>query len=118
MTKFERFYRHTLVCIRCKKYGHHVTKCRKKEKDKERKEETKKIDIKPVSLQDLMTKAKMVKQEIKEIKEENSIDINEQNIVEIINFKEFSNATDRKFDDDDGNKQNYLSLINRIIFQK
>ena len=56
-----------IVCIRCKKYGHHVTKCRKKEKDKERKEKTKKIDIKPVALQDLMTEVKMIKQEIKKI---------------------------------------------------
>ena len=56
-----------IVCIRCKKYGHHVTKCRKKEKDKERKEKTKKIDIKPVAVQDLMTEVKMIKQEIKKI---------------------------------------------------
>ena len=41
-----------IVCIRCKQYGHHVTECRKKEKDKERKEKT------AVSLQDLMTEAK------------------------------------------------------------
>ena len=58
------------------------------------------VEIKPVALQDLMTEAKMVKQEIKEIKEENS--------------------TDRKFDDDDndGNRQNFLSLIDRVIFKK
>ena len=74
-----------IVCIRCKKYGHHVTECQKKEKDK--KEETKKIDIKLVSLQDLITEAKMVKQEIKE---DSSTDINEQNIAEIINLKENS----------------------------
>ena len=37
-----------------------------------------------------MTEAKMVKQEIKEIKEDNSTDIDEQNIAEIINLKEFS----------------------------
>ena len=37
-----------------------------------------------------MTEAKMVKQEIKEIKEDNSTDINEQNIIEIINLKELS----------------------------
>ena len=80
----------TIVCIRCKKYGHHVTECQKKEKDKERNEKTKKIDIKPVSLQDLMIEAKMIKQEIKDIKEDNSIDINEQNIAEIKNLKEFS----------------------------
>ena len=59
------------------------------------------VDIKPVTLQDLMTEAKMVKQKIKEIKEENSTNINEQNIAEIINLKEFSKYTDRKFDDDD-----------------
>ena len=38
-----------------------------------------------------MTEATMVKQEIKEIKRDNSIDIDEQNIAEIINLKEFSN---------------------------
>ena len=65
-----------------------------------------------------MTEAKMVKKEIKEIKEENSTDINEWNIAELINLKEFSNPTDRKFDDDDGNRQNFLSLIDRVIFQK
>ena len=48
-----------------------------------------------------MTKAKMVKKEIKEIKEENSTDINEWNIAELINLKEFSNPTDRKFDNND-----------------
>ena len=47
-------------------------------------------NIKLVTLQDLMTEAKMVKQEIKEIKEDNSTDIDEQNIAEIINLKEFS----------------------------
>ena len=36
-----------------------------------------KIDTKLVTLQGLMTEAKTVKQEIKEIKEDNSIDINE-----------------------------------------
>ena len=77
------------------------------------------VDIKPVTLQDLMTEAKMVKQKIKEIKEENSTNINEQNIAEIINLKEFSNPIDKKFDDnDDDNRQNFLSLIDRVIFQK
>ena len=47
-------------------------------------------NIKSITLQDLMTEAKMVKQEIKEIKEDNSTDIDEQNIAEIINLKEFS----------------------------
>ena len=37
-----------------------------------------------------MTKAKMVKQEIKEIKKDNFIDINEQNIAELINLRELS----------------------------
>ena len=113
-----------IVCIRCKKYGHHVTECRKKEKDRERKEKTKKIGIKPVSLQDLMTEAKMIKQEIQEIKEENSTNINEQNITEIVNLKEHSKpmidppSLEEDILDNDNNKQNILSLINRVIFQK
>ena len=37
-----------------------------------------------------MTEVKMIKQEIKEIKEDNSTDINEHNITEIINLKEHS----------------------------
>ena len=77
-----------IVCIRSKKYGHHVIECRKKEKEKEKtKNKQDRIDIKLVSLQDLMTEAKMVKQEIKE---DNSTDINEKNIAGIINLKEFS----------------------------
>ena len=44
------------------------------------------VDIKPVTLQDLMTKVKMIKQEIKE---DNSTDIDEQNIAEIVNFRDF-----------------------------
>ena len=70
-----------IACIKCRKYGHHVTDCRKKEKEKakDKKEKTKvkqdRVDIKPITLQDLMTEAKIVKQEIKEIKEENSTDI-------------------------------------------
>ena len=75
-------------------------------------------EIKPVNLQDLMTEAKMVKKEMIEIKEENSTDVNERNIAELINLKKFSNPTDRKFDDDDGNRQNFLSLIDRVIFHK
>ena len=72
-----------------------VEKEKKTKKGKDKKEKTKKkqdgIDIKPLTLQDLMTEATMVKQEIKEIKRDNSIDIDEQNIAEIINLKEFSN---------------------------
>ena len=89
------------------KYGHHVTECGKEEKDK--KEKTKKkqdrIDIKPVTLQDLMTKAKRIKQEIKE---DNSTDINELSKL----------MTDKDILDNDNNKQNFFSLIDRVIFQK
>ena len=48
-----------------------------------------KIDIKSVTIQDIMTKVKLVKQEIKEIKEDNSTDIDEQNIAEIVNLRDF-----------------------------
>ena len=59
----------------------------KKERTKMKQDGT---NIKPVTLQDLMTEAKIVKQEIKGIKEDNSTDIDEQNIAEIINLKELS----------------------------
>ena len=85
-----------IACIKCGKYWHHAMECEKGEKAKKRKdkkEKTKKkqegVDIKSVTLRDLMTKAKMVKQEIKEIKEDNSTEINKQNIVEIANLKYF-----------------------------
>ena len=79
---------------------------------KDKKEKTKKkqigIDIKLVTLQNLMTEAKMGKQEIKE---DNSIDIDEQNITEIINLKEFSKPMidPPLLEKDDGNRQNFLS---------
>ena len=96
-----------IVCIKCMKYGHHVTERGKEEKDK--KEKTKKkqdrIDIKPVTLQDLMTEAKRIKQEIKE---DNSTDINELSKL----------MTDKDILDNDNNKQNFFSLIDRVIFQK
>ena len=84
------------------------------------------IDIKLVTLQDLMTEAKMVKQEIKDIKEENSIEINEQNIVEIINLniKELPKpmidppSLIKDIFNNDNNKHNFLSLVDRVIFQK
>ena len=81
-----------VVCIKCKNHGHHIKECGKKEKVKKEKTERKqeRIDIKLVTIQYLMTKVKMRKQEIKEIKEDNSIDINEQNIKEIVNLKDFS----------------------------
>ena len=126
-----------IVCIKCRTYGHYATECEKEEKakkEKDKKEKTKKkqdgVDIKSVTIQDLMTEAKIVKQEIKEIKEDNSTDINEQNIAEIINLKEFSNPmtdppdppTDKEVTDInvsnknkiDSNRQNSLSLIRDI----
>ena len=127
-----------IACFKCRKYGHHATECGKREKakkEKDKKEKTKKkqdgIDIKPVTLPDLMTEAKIVKQEIKE---DNSIDIDEQNIAKIINLKEFSNPmtdppnppTDKEVTNInvsnnnkiDSNRQNFLNLIDRVIFQK
>ena len=66
-----------------------------------------------------MTEAKMVKQEIKE---DNSTDINEQNIAEIINLKEFSkpmiDPPPLEKDVSNNNRQNFLSLIDKVIFQK
>ena len=71
-----------------------------------------------------MTEAKMVKQEIKEIKKDNSIYINEQNIAELINLRELSKpmigppSLEENILDNDNKKQNFLSLIDRVIFQK
>ncbi|KAK9997115.1 hypothetical protein SO802_021801 [Lithocarpus litseifolius] len=80
-----------VVCIKCENHKHHVKECGKKEKVKKEKTERKqeRIDIKSVTIQDLMTRVKMIKQEIEEIKEDNSTDINEQNITEIVNLKDF-----------------------------
>ena len=114
----------SIACIKWRKYGHHATECEKDKKGKDKKENTKKkqigIDIKPVTLQDLVTKAKMLKQEIKEIKEDNSTNIDEQNIVEIINLKEFSKPMidPPLLEKDNDNKQNFLRLIDWVIFQK
>ena len=86
MLKLRDFIEIPIACIKCRKYGHHVTECEKGKKDK--KEKTKKkqdgVEIKPVTLQDLMIESKMVKQKIKE---DNSTGIDEQNILEIINLK-------------------------------
>ena len=109
-----------IACIKCRKYGHNVTECRKKVKEKTKKKQDK-VDIKPVTLQDLMTKAKMIKQEIKEIKKDNSTDINEQNNAEIINLKELSKPMTKLpllEKDNDNIKQKFLSLNDRVIFQK
>ena len=78
-----------ITCIKCRKYGHHVMERGKGEKVKKEKTKMKQdgTNIKPITLQYLMTEAKIVKQEIKE---DNSTDIDEQNIAEIINLKEFS----------------------------
>ena len=99
------------------------------------------VDIKPVTLQDLMTEVKIVKQEIKEI---NSTNIDEQNIAKIVNLKDFPKPltdspitiiimidpldppTDKEVTDInvsnnnkiDSNRQHFLSLIDRVIFQK
>ena len=63
LLKLKDFIEIPIACIKCKKYGHHVMECEKGKKDK--KEKTKKkqdgINIKPVTLRDLMTEAKMVK---------------------------------------------------------
>ena len=103
---------------------------KKANKEKEQKRKTKKkqdgVNIKPVTLQDLMTKVKMVKQEIKE---NNSTNINEQNIAEIVNLTCFPTTdiimTDPPLEKEishdqeiDHNKHNILSLIDRVIFQK
>ena len=71
-----------------------------------------------------MIEAKMVKQKIKEIKEDDSTDINKQNIVEIINLKEFSKpmteppSLEKDNLNNDSNRQNILGLTNEVIFQK
>ena len=51
-----------IVCIRRRKYGHHVTDCRKEEKDKKEKDKKEKIkmkqdkvDTKLITLQELVT---------------------------------------------------------------
>ena len=115
-----------IVCIRCRKYGHHITNCRKEEKAKKEKDKKEKIKIKQdkklITLQELVTVAKMIK---RKIKEDNSTDINENNIAEIINLKEHSkpmtdppSLVEEDILDKDNNQQNILSLINRVIFQK
>ena len=52
-----------VVCIKCRNYGHHATECEKGKKNKKEKTKKKKdgVDIKPVTLQDLMTEAKIIK---------------------------------------------------------
>ena len=74
-------------------------------------------NIKPVTLQDLMIEAKIVKQEIKE---DDSMDIDEQNIAEIINLKEFFKPMidPPLLEKDYGNRQNFLSLVDKVIFRK
>ena len=65
-----------IACIKCRKYGHHVTEYGKWEKTKKEKTKMKQdgTNIKLVTLQDLMIEAKIVKQEIKE---DNFTDIDE-----------------------------------------
>ena len=80
----------------------------KKERTKMKQDGT---NIKPVTLQDLMIEAKIVKQEIKGIKEDNYTEIDEQNSAKIINFKELSKPMidPPLLEKDDGNRQNFLS---------
>ena len=64
-----------------------------------------------------MTEAKIVKQEIKE---DNSTNTDEQNIAKIINLKELSKPMidPPSLEKDVYNRQNFLSLSDRVIFQK
>ena len=135
-----------IACIKCRKYRHHATECGKGEKAKkwkDKKEKTKKkqdgVDIKSITLQDLMTEAKIIKQEIKE---DNSTNINEQNIAEIVSLKYFprplinspiigiimteppdppsdkevTNINVSNNNEIDSNRQNSLSLTDIVIF--
>ena len=91
-----------------------------------------------------MTEAKIVKQEIKEIKEDNSTNIDDQNIAKIVNLKDFpktftdslvigimmANSPDSPIDKEvtdinisnnnkiDSNRQNFLSLIDKVIIKE
>ena len=82
-----------------------------------------------MTIQDLMTEVKLVKQEVKEIKEDNSIDIDEQNIAEMVNLRDFPklltdflvtdiNDSNNNKIDINHNRPNFLSLIDKVIFQK
>ena len=68
-----------------------------------------------------MTETKMVKQGLKE---DNSIDINEQNIAEIIKLKEFPKpkteppSLEKDNLNNDSNRQNILSLTNTETINK
>ena len=135
-----------IACIKCRKYRHHAMECGKGEKAKkwkDKKEKTKKkqdgVDIKSITLQDLMTEAKIIKQEIKE---DNSTNIDEQNIAEIVSLKYFprplidsaiigiimteppdppsdkevTNINVSNNNEIDSNRQNSLSLTDIVIF--
>ena len=76
-----------------------------------------------------MTEVKLVKQEVKAIKEDNSIDIDEQNIAEMVNLRDFPklltdflvtdiNDSNNNKIDINHNRPNFLSLIDKVIFQK
>ena len=70
LIKFKDYIDIHITCIKFRKYWHHATECEKGKKDKKEKKKIKQdvTNIKSITLQDLMTEAKMVKQEIKEIK--------------------------------------------------
>ena len=69
-----------------------------------------------------MTKAKTIKQEIREIKEDNSTDINEHNIIEIVNLKEHSKpmidppSLEEDILDNNNNKQNILRILVLLVY--
>ena len=71
-----------------------------------------------------MTEAKRIKQQIREIKEDNTTDIDKQNIAKIINLKELPKpvidppSLEKDILDNNNNKQKFLRLIDRVIFQK
>ena len=83
-----------------------------------------KVDTKLITLQELVIEAKMVKQGIKEIKEDNSTNINKQNIVEIINLRKFYKpiteppSLEKDNLNNDSNRQNILSLTNTETINK
>ena len=87
-----------------------VEKKKRPRKKKDKKEKIKiKQDKKLITLQQLVTEVKTIKQEIKE---DNSTNINEHNIAEIINLKEHSKpmidppSLEEDILDNDNNKQN------------
>ena len=67
-----------------------------------------------------MTEVKLVKQQVKEIKEDNSIDIDEQNIAEMVNLRDFHKPlTDFLVTDiNDSNNNKIVKQISKLDFEK